>query len=427
MMQNVRCIYCKKEKKLNKEHAFPESLLDKRLLGTKHEWIIDKHVCVECNTFLGNELDGILVNASPIGFIQHQIESELGNRNRDQHTTFYNSQKFQSIHPVRLFFSDPIYNDLIVLHEQIPATSTVEGFFDSIRALVPQIVLVQHPCEQTLEQTVAEDCRKFNNPDSGEQIVTTTLQNNKEYYKFGNTFIFPPKTIETFKKEKQQKEFKNRFLKEVKNVQKSMWIICPQRHKFHSTAMSFYNSVNGVKTMIEQETFIEPELFTRHTKVIMDPKAFPKIGRAIAKIAFHCFLFHYSTFSGHEPIFNRIKRFIYNGSGNPAQFISEWRNYRSENITFASSDRCCHGICFYVQRNNIGCMIDLFVGLLSRPFSFRINLAGNTQSPNLRKDREEYIPFSVHPKSQRKRRILQADKIELIQKPRQEEGVLWLP
>ena len=72
-------------------------------------------------------------------------------------------------------------------------------------------------------------------------------------------------------------------------------------------------------------------------------------------------------------------------------------------------------------------MIDLFTGLLSRPFSFRINLAGNTRSPNLRKDCERYLPFSVHPKSQRKKRILQADRIGLIQKPRQDDGVLVLP
>ena len=426
-MKTGKCIYCRQKTDLNREHAFPQSLLDSRLLGTKYEWIIDKHVCVECNTFLGDELDGILVNASPIGFIQHQIEAELGNRNREQHTTFYNSQKFQSIHPVRLFFSDPIYNDLIVMHEQTPEKSIVEGCFDSIRALSPQIVLVQHSCEQTLEQAIAEDCQNFNDPDSGKEIKTIILPSDKEYYKFGNTFIFPPKTIEQFKKEKQQKEFINQFLKKVKNSQKSMWIICPQKHKFHSTAVSLCNSVSGEKTIIEQETFIKPELFTRHIKVIMDPKALPKIGRAIVKIAFHCFLFHYPTFNGHESIFNRIKKFIYNGSGNPAQFISEWRNYRSENITVDSSDHSYHGICFYVQNNNIGCMIDLFTGLLSRPFSFRINLAGNTQSPNLRKDREEYLPFFVHPKSQRKKRILQTDRIGLIQEPRQGEGVLWRP
>ena len=426
-MNTGRCIYCKTHKeRINKEHAFLKSLLDKKLIGTEYEWIIDKHVCEDCNRFFGNELDTILLNASPIGFIQHKIESELGNRTQAQHATFYNKAKFKSIHPVRLFFTDPIYNDLIAMHEQTAITSDVhvEGFYDSIRALYPQIILVQHPNEQTLESAIAEDCQNFNNPDSSVQPETAVYENNKEYYKFGNTLVFPPKTTETFRKERQQKVFINRFLKKVKNVEKSMWIICPKKHNFHSTFMSFYKSLSGEKTFIEEESFSTPELFTRHTKVIIDPKAIPHIERAVAKIAFHCFLYHYPQFSGHESIFNRIKKYIYHGGKYSNQLISPWRNRRTENITFNTSGHCFHGICFYVQNNNIGCMIGFFTGLLSRPYSFRINLAGKPLMANPKKDKEKYIPFSVHPKSQRKRRILSPDSTGLIIDPRKDKGVL---
>ena len=37
-----RCIYCKEEKDLNREHAFPQSLLQE---GAP-EWIINNHLCV---------------------------------------------------------------------------------------------------------------------------------------------------------------------------------------------------------------------------------------------------------------------------------------------------------------------------------------------------------------------------------------------
>ncbi len=420
------CIYCKQEKDLNVEHAFPKSLLDKKNIGTKYEWIIDKHVCVDCNGLFGKELDGILLNASPIGFIQHKIQSELGNRTNAQHATFYNSTKFKSIHPVRLFFTDPIYNDLIAMHEHTEITSDVdvEGYFDSIGALYPQIILVQHPHEQTSEQAIAEDCENFNNPDSSVELETHVYENNKEYYKFGNTLVFPPKTTETFRKERQQKDFINRFLNKVRNIEKSMWIICPETHSFHSTLMAFHNSLSGEKDFIEEESFSTPELFTRQTKVIIDPKAKPHIERAIAKIAFHCLLYHYPTFHGHEPIFSRIKEFIHHGIGKPNQIISPWRNRRTENITFNTCGHCYHGISFYFKNNNIGCMIDLFMGLFSSPFSFRINLAGKPHMTDAKKDKEEKIPFSVHPKSQNKRRILSPDSTGLIIDPSKDKGVL---
>ena len=57
-MINDKCIYCKKENDFDKEHAFPESLLDSThscvKAQTKHEWIInDRHLCTKCNSDLG--------------------------------------------------------------------------------------------------------------------------------------------------------------------------------------------------------------------------------------------------------------------------------------------------------------------------------------------------------------------------------------
>ena len=66
------CIYCKKEKDLNREHAFPKSLLQK---GAP-EWIIDKHLCKTCNSNLG-KLDAVLSRRSHIAFVWDRMSSQF--------------------------------------------------------------------------------------------------------------------------------------------------------------------------------------------------------------------------------------------------------------------------------------------------------------------------------------------------------------
>ena len=399
------------------------------MYGTEHEWIISKHLCIECNKRLGNELDGILINASPVGFVWNQLKNEWGKQTKDQQSTFYKSQKYHGIHPVRLFFTDPIYDDLIVMHEQIPATSDTAGASaDWIAALFPQIILIQHPKEQMLEEAISENCEKFNTPDSGEEIITKDYVHNKVYYNFGNTSIFPPKTTEAIlKKEKQRDKFSSQFLKKGEYVQCSMWVICPREHSLHSACTPFFESVKAErKTIIEQEKFSEPKEFIRAIKPVIDPKASPYTYRAIAKIAFHCFLFHHPEFSGHESMFNDIREFIYRGKKRPDKFVAEWRNPKSENLIWNSNGHF-HGIAFFRQGGDIGCIIDLFTGLLDSPFTYQVNLAGNPQNTNPRRSSDHYIPFYMHPKSQRKKRILLTDSVGIIQEPSWYDGVIRLP
>ena len=54
---------------------FPQCLLDDRLRGTKHEWIIDEHVCQKCNSDMG-KLDVILGKKSPLALIWDRIQNE---------------------------------------------------------------------------------------------------------------------------------------------------------------------------------------------------------------------------------------------------------------------------------------------------------------------------------------------------------------
>ena len=146
--------------------------------------------------------------------------------------------------------------------------------------------------------------------------------------------------------------------------------------------------------------------------------------RAIAKVAFHCFLYNYPGYSGHEPMFNNIKEFIHRGS--PNRFVGQWRSSDVDNMVYRSSAHR-HRIAYFIKDTKIGCRIDFFTGLLTEPFSYQVILAGDPDSSTLCPNRVFYIPYFVHLKSQMKRRICRAENLGLIHIPSPHEGVLLLP
>ena len=91
-MINDKCIYCKKENDFNREHAFPESLLDASLKETEHEWIIDRHLCTKCNSDLGKLDANFGKEIALSAFIWDQIQNELGNTSRTPHSSIYHKR-----------------------------------------------------------------------------------------------------------------------------------------------------------------------------------------------------------------------------------------------------------------------------------------------------------------------------------------------
>ncbi len=146
-----KCIYCKEEKDLNREHAFPKSLLQKGVRG----WTIKKHVCVACNSRLA-QLDAILIKKSPLAFVWDRIQDELGNKTQTPHSSVYH-KKAGGINPLRQFVPDPHYENHIVLHETATMSSDTSVPVDSATALRPQIILTRYPEGQTPEEIIAEN------------------------------------------------------------------------------------------------------------------------------------------------------------------------------------------------------------------------------------------------------------------------------
>ena len=416
-MKKGKCIYCKKEKDLNEEHAFPKHLLQKGVC----EWVIDKHLCVTCNSRLA-KLDASLIKEPTIAFTSDRIQDELGNKTQTLHSSIYH-KKAVGINPVRLFTVDPLYGNRILLHEIVTVRDDIDGPIDSRTALRPQMILMQYPEGQNSAEIITENCEKFNIVNLDENIILNYDGQEEIYCIFGNTYIFPPKTTERFFR--KAAEFKSKFMRDVPRIQYDLTVIYPKKGGHRCAAETFCESLKaGTKEIIEDEKIPNPKSVTQLIEVRGDQKAIPVIARGIAKIAFHCFLYHYPKFSGHESIFDDIREFIYTGSSN--RFVTQWQNTETENCIYDSTKHF-HIIDYFVQKDDIGCRIDFFTGLQNPPISYQVILTGKPENLNPSPGRTECIPFYVHPKSQMKKRILTVENLGIMQQPSPYEGVLWLP
>ena len=401
-----KCIYCKEDKVLNKEHAFPKSLLHKCVpLGkSAPEWIIEK-LCEDCNNKRLGKLDNILATRSAMAVIWSKIKNEWILEVECQDSGFYNA-KAHGMNPVRLFYPTPLWENFIVLHEE--TGTSAPGFHPTPMShiQVPQMILTQYTDGQTGKKIRAGNCEKW---DAGETTITESDEHEGVYCLFGNTYIFPPKATRYFvSNPDREQEFRTKFLKKRAHIRSDLYIISPEASKKDSGKLKrFSERLNA--SIKEQIEVLHPEtkMFLHRKKVVADQKAEPYIYRAIAKIAFHCFLYHYRQFSGHEPIFNEIKAFIEgkeNGHGETdKKFIGSITG--PEKCLWDSNEHF-HILRFHVNGNNIVCRIAFFTGILFGPFASGITLAGDFDKAMQGSCQEEFMPFYVHAKSELKRRIL---------------------
>ena len=341
-----KCIYCKEEKDLNREHAFPRSLLQKGAPG----WVIGKHLCKACNSRLA-KLDVILSKKSHMAYVWDQIQGELGSKTKGLHSSIYH-KKAVGINPVGVFFPDPLYDDLIVLHEPETEDSGASVCVNPMTALRPQMILMQYAEGQTCVEVIAENLEKFNTTNSDEHIIDYDEQEGV-YCILGNAYIFPPET--TWRFLSRVPEFKSKFIKDFPRSRFDLTVIYPEEGRYWDKPNAFFNSLQGeTKEIIEGDKSLKTEVFTQVIQAIPDRKATSYITRAIAKIAFHCFLYHYSKFSGHESIFSEIRDFIYSGDGDATRFGTQGKNPATEHLIYDSTEHK-HFIRFFVQGEHIGC------------------------------------------------------------------------
>ena len=414
-MVEGKCIYCRKIKELNKEHAFPKTLLQKCTVLDKcaPEWVIHK-LCVECNGKL-SKLDDILATKGPMAFIWKRIKSEWDpdNMSDDRDSVFYNAGTY-GIRPMNLVYPDPLYGGLIILHEE--TVTRTSSFFPTLlgRAKVPQMVLIQYAEGQTAEQIIRENSNKWA---SGEISVTESDECDGVHCIFGNTYVFAPEATKYFMGgTDKEREFVSKFMKKRDHMRFDLRALFPDNLGDAGKLNGFCTRLRAsIKVEIGAKRFEPKESTENYVMVAADKKAILYIERAIAKIAFHCFLYHYSKFSGHEPIFDDIKAFISIKNSQPETIREEIVTGAGVGMNYlSSSNEHFHVLHFYVHDDNIICQIAFFTGLWLDPFNtgtleplaFEIILAGNSDKARLGNLEEKCVPFYVHGKSQLKRRIL---------------------
>lgn len=96
---------------------------------------------------------------------------------------------------------------------------------------------------------------------------------------------------------------------------------------------------NLMKEHSPEMTHSDPKLMNR---VIETPQVMFQLGnryfRGIAKIEFHYFLTQFPEYSGHDPIFSRIRSFIYEERDEPIRYVNEFVHTRHHPLISAMLD-----------------------------------------------------------------------------------------
>ena len=415
-MKTGRCIYCRQKTDLNREHAFPQSLLQKGTAG----WVIHK-LCQTCNSDLG-QLDNALSRRSHITFLWDTIRMELGTGDEGQHTSIYR-KRAGGVNPIRIPFPDPLYDNLIVLHERSRSNSPTLDFVYGFSALRPQMTLTLYQEGQTSKDVITENSDKFDTS-SIDNISDYDVQEDVFCF-FGNTYVFPPEATWRFLKDIDK--FKSKYMTDFPRTRYDLQVVFPEEANAQNIFNNAYEAFQSeTKEIIEEDKSLTTGVFTGRIQVVPDPEAEKTITRAITKVAFHCFLCHYPEYTGHESMFEAVKDFIYNGNGTPTDFVMLAKDIEMENLVYNTTEHR-HYFRFFLKDDSIGCVVDFFTGLLVGPFSYNVILAGDPDNTEPRCDHIEYVPYSIHPKSPVKKRIMPRSELGIIHIPRWNEGILWLP
>ena len=405
-MVQGKCIYCK-TKKTSKEDAFPKSLLHKCAPLGKYAraWII-RQVCEDCNIGLG-KLDEILAKKTPMANTWRTIKNEWEpNSDVESKSSSFYSRPAHQIDPVRLFYPTPLYEGFIVLHEELRASA--RGFHPTpmSRIQTPQMIITQYTEGQTAREIRAENCKRW---EAGEINVTESEEHVGACWLFGNTLIFPPKATRNFVTNFDGNvEFKSNLAEQNTDVRSDLHAILPEEGDEAIELKAFFESLATFGTREQmKEAPIEQKVFHHVKFALGDRKAIPYIERAIAKVAFHCFLFHNHNYSGHESIFSEIKAFIQDKDNDCGRSGDELIARVSVTEDYArNTNENYHIFRFYVNGDNIVCHVAFFTGLLVGPYANSITLAGNCHKAMCGCVQEKHMPYFVHAKSELMKRIV---------------------
>ena len=99
-----------------------------------------------------------MTQRSNIAFLFDLIQREREQENKSVHASPYHKIN-RGVKPIRMLFPNPVYDDLIVLHE--PDSVNHQVNYLGVRALQPQMILTQYRDGQTCREVVQENNKKY--------------------------------------------------------------------------------------------------------------------------------------------------------------------------------------------------------------------------------------------------------------------------
>ena len=196
-MINKQCIYCNEEKLLNEEHAFPDAL---RQENTPN-WTIKNHLCENCNSKLGSELDAPLVGSSHIASVF----------------------------------------DLILLHEPSSVDPDAPKCVIGFNALRPQLVLTQYSKGKKGKEIITQnhlnmDCLNIERyTDLNAKADVLRLDKNTHVFTLNATNYYL----------KSIAEFKSNFITDSPCTQYDFMVIYPEDEGYQKKVTEFLAELEG--------------------------------------------------------------------------------------------------------------------------------------------------------------------------------------
>ena len=192
-----------------------------------------------------------------------------GYTNEGLHSSPYHKQT-NGVKPLRMLFPNPVYDDLIVLHE--PDSINHQVNYLGVRALQPQMILTQYRDGQTCREVVQENNRKYDSKRLRKDSWYTHDEKDDVFCLFGNTHIFPPNAAQRYLGKVD--EFKSKFMTDFPHTRYDLRVISPEEGKGMEKFCAFFNAIQAeTKTMLPEDKNLPVEVFRKPITVIMDKKA----------------------------------------------------------------------------------------------------------------------------------------------------------
>lgn len=383
----TKCIYCGNSSDLTEEHAWPQSLRSK---NTHHHKL--KLLCKDCNSNFGSDIDYVFSRGTKIAYIQNCVEK------RDPRFYYQKTVGGKSFYELTCFEE---YKGLILRVQRDKN--------NNITPLKPQISITYSNSKQNCEEIIRSNFNNFLK--HNDTFAKTLWFSSNNYIKLYNNTLLLLSGL-------SQKYFNRPELlyKEIRVFLKSLKHICingffdadiDEVADWNQCVLNHVPDDVNISTMLHDFSLKKENIKLNYQPIVIgfeDLKI--ELYRAIAKIAFHCFLNSHRYIDPYHWRFDRIKEFIKGKniehileSPYRNQNIYEWPETNQSGVIVDKNQKDSHVLRFSQNSSEITCQLILFPNLSIEPTIFDIYIAGDGFTKRGKREKRSWktitIPFNL--------------------------------